>query len=478
MIEASSALLNLPALLLAALCLLAGITYILRAWERVTCLLAAAFTSLLALWLWQLDLTSPLQFLPFTSQTINPASPLVRANFIFQLQAAAIPVIATSLLLTAGACLLAAFVSQGQTFAPLALLLVAGYLGLALIAAGPLAPPLIAPLFLAMLSGLSVFVLQSGRLSHPGGPLRKLLPGVLAFPLFLIAFWYIEQIPLNPQDDSAQRTAAQLISLGLLLLLAPVPLHGTQPANASTSPPLVLTLVTLLYQLALLHLLFQVLLTYPFMEEMGVLHEWLTFAGLATAVWGGVAAAGTNHPERLWNYAALHDWGLIILVLAMPGLRSWLLVLFLFSLRAVSMFTAGVGLAVLESRLGELTPERLRGAAARLPWSSAAFLLGGLGLTGFPLSAGFTGHWAALQMIAESDWLPAALVLLASGGAIFSFVRLARELYGPLQNRQLGRESLAGALFAILVLVLSVSLAIVPQWLDSPITRTLAALRG
>src|SRR5690606_9022053 len=120
-----------------------------------------------------------------------------------QLQAAAIPVIITSLFLTAGACLLAAFVSQGYSFAPLALLLVAGYLGLTLIAAGPLAPPLIAPLFLATLSGLSIFVLQSGRFSHPGSMLRRLIPGVLAFPLFLIAFWYIEQIPLNPQDDSA-----------------------------------------------------------------------------------------------------------------------------------------------------------------------------------------------------------------------------------------------------------------------------------
>ncbi|HMN29522.1 MAG TPA: proton-conducting transporter membrane subunit, partial [Caldilineaceae bacterium] len=233
-----------------------------------------------------------------------------------------------------------------------------------------------------------------------------------------------------------------------------------------------------LYQLAVLHLFFRLLLLYPFVEQNGILYEWLTVAGMATAVWGGLAAAGSSQPGRLWGYAALHDWGLIILVLAIPGLRSWLLVLFLFSVRAVSMLTCATGLATLEERIGELTPERLRGVATRLPWSSAAFLLGGLGLTGFPLSAGFTGHWAALQLIAERDWQPAAVVLLASGGAIFSFIRLARELYGPLQNRQLPREGMAGAVFAIVLLLLSVGLAVVPQWLDTPIPRTLAALRG
>jgi multicomponent Na+:H+ antiporter subunit D len=262
------------------------------------------------------------------------------------------------------------------------------------------------------------------------------------------------------------------------LLLAPVPLHGAQPATAQSSPPLVHTLVTLLYQLAVLHLLFRVWLTFPFVEQNVALREWLTLAGVATAIWGGLAAMGATHPGRLMGYAALHDWGLIILVLAIPGIRSWLLVFFLFSLRAASLMTAAAGLAMLEARLGDLNPERMRGVAARLPWNSAAYLLGGLGLVGFPLSAGFTGHWAALQLIAERDWLPAALVLVASGGAIFSFIRLARDFYGPLENRHLAREGLAGALFAIFVLLLSVSLAAAPQWLDNPITRTLTALRG
>jgi hypothetical protein len=476
--EVAVAAVNLPILLIGSLLLLSAITYLLRSWQQLTCLLAAALTGALGLWLWQVDLSNPMRALPLIGQTIDLGAVLVRANFTLQLQTGATPVVALSLLLTAAACLLAAYVDQGLLFAPLALLLEAGYLALALLTAGPLPPTLLAPLFLALLSGVSVFVLEAGRLRSPGGSLRKLAPPMLAFPLFLVAFWYIEQMPLNPQDQTAQRTAAQLISLGLILLLAPVPLHGAQPAAAQGAPPVVGALVMLLYQLAVLHLLFRILLTFPFVEESGVLQEWLTVAGLATAVWGGVAAAGANHPGRLWGYAALHDWGLIMLVLAAPGIRSWLLVFMLFGLRAVSMLTAAGGLAVLDQRLGDLTPENLPGAGTRLPWTCAAFLLGGLGLTGFPLSAGFTGHWAALQLIAEGDWLPAAIVLLASGGAIFSFIRLARDLYGPLTNRHLQREGLGGALFALVILLVSIGLAVAPQWLDAPITRTLAALRG
>jgi hypothetical protein len=469
---------SLPALLLSTLLVAGAITYLLRAWAQLTCLAAAGLTGLLGFGLWNVDLGTPLRSIPLTGQTLDLGAVLVRANFTLQLQPNAVPVVVMSLLLTSAACLLAAYVDQGALFAPLALCLEAGYLALALLTSGPLPPALLEPIFLALLSGVSIFVLEAGRLSSTGGPLRKLVPPMLAFPLFLVAFWYIEQIPLNPQDETTPRTAAQLISLGLILLLAPVPLHGAQPATAQSAPPLVNTLVMLLYQLAVLHLIFRSLLSFSFLEESNILSEWLTIAGLATAIWGGVAAAGTSHPGRLWGYAALHDWGLIMLVLAVPGLRSWLLVFMLFSLRAVSMLTAAAGLAVLDTRLGELTPERLRGAGTRLPWTCAAFLLGGLGLAGFPLSAGFTGHWAALQLLAEGDWLPAALVLLASGGAIFSFIRLARDMYGPLANRQLAREGLSGALFALLVLLVSVGLAVAPQWLDNPITRTLAALRG
>lgn len=471
-------LFTLPALLVGGLITVALLTYLLRSWEILIGLLAAAFTGGVGLWLWQLDLSNPLTPLPIGGQVLDVTAPLTRLGFTFQLQPGASPILVTAFFMTAGAFLLTVAISQGRSFVPFTLILLAGYVAVTLMTSGPLAPPFLVPLFLVALNCVSVFILQAGRLTHPGGPLRTLTPSILAFPLFLVAYWYIEQIPLNPQDNSAELMAARLLTFGLLLLLMPVPLHSAQPATAQSAPPVVTALVTLLYQLSLLHLLFRVIHPFPFVAQLGPFELWMTWAGLATTIWGGIAAAGSSHPGRLWGYAALHDWGLIIMILAVPGLRSWPLALFLFGLRIVSMLTAAAGLSALEHHVGGMVPGRLQGAGNRLPWNSAAFLLGGLGLTGFPLSAGFTGHWTALQIIAESDWRPAAVVLFASVGAIWGFVRLTRILFGPLENRFLLRERMVSVALALCMLILSISLAIAPQLLDGPIRSAWAAFSG
>lgn len=474
----ASGLLTLPALLVGGLIAVALITYLLRSWETLTGLLAAAFTGGLALWLWQIDLSNASVPLPIVGTVVDISAPLTRLGFTFQLQPGAAPILVTALFMAAGAFLLTVAISQGRSFVPFTLVLLAGYVAVTLLTAGPLAPPFLAPIFLVALNCVGVFILQAGRLTNPSGPLRTLTPSILAFPLFLVAYWYIDQIPLNPQDNSAQLMAARLLTLGLLLLLMPVPLHSAQPLTAQSAPPVVTALVTLLYQLSLLHLLFRVVNPFPFVTQAGPFELWMTWAGLATTVWGGIAAAGSSHPGRLWGYAALHDWGLILMILAVPGVRSWPLALFLFGLRIVSMLTAAAGLSALEQHVGGMAPNRMQGVGNRLPWNSAAFLLGGLGLTGFPLSAGFTGHWTALQIIAENDWRPAAIVLFASVGAIWGFVRQTRILFGPLENRFLLRERMVSVALAVGMLLLSISLAIAPQLLDGPIRSAWAAFSG
>ena len=468
-------MIGLPALLLGSLSATAALAYVLRYWERAVALLAALVTGFWATLLWQVDLNEPLWILPVTGRVVDLAATSERLGFTLRLEAGSVPIMGVILFLACAAFLLTAVLSQGRSFAPFTLALVTGYCSVALMITGPLAPPLLTPLILAGLSVLGVFVLQAGRLTRPAGPLRSLAPPMLAFPLFLLAAWYIEQIPLNPQDNSAALAAARLISVGLLLLMMPMPLHSAQPAIAQTAPPVVTALLLLLFQLAVLHLLYRTLVVFAFVPQQAPLGLWLTWIGLATAVWGGLAAAGTSHAGRLWGYSALHDWGLILLVLSAPGARGWSLVLFLFGLRAVSMFTAAVGLAQLEQHTGGMSLEHLQGAGRRLPWNSAAYLLGGLGLAGFPLSAGFTGHWAALQIVAESDWRPAAVVLLASGGAIFGYIRMARALFGPLSNRLLVRERMVAVALAAAALLLSIALAVAPQLMNEPVARALLA---
>ncbi len=472
----STIVVGLPPLLIGSLLLMAAITYVARGWDRAMALIAMVYTGVIAVLLWMTDLSQPLVKLPLLDVFIDFGASLERLGFVLQLQTSSIPVAAMAFALTSVAFLLAARVSQGHSFVPLSLGLLAGYMAMILTVAGPIAPALLAPLFLVALSCVSAFILQAGRLIHPAGSLRMLIPPTLAFPAFLLAAWYIAQVPFNPQDNSALLAAAQMLSLGLLVLAAPVPLHSAQPASMQSAPPVVSALVTLLYQLAVLHLFFWITTgVYDFVLESSSLALWFGIAGLMTAVWGGVAAVGINNAGRLLGYTSLHDWGLILLVLAIPEVRTLPLVLFMFSVRCISMMTAAAGLSMLEQHAGGLDPKRLQGAGSRLPWNSAALLLGGLGLAGFPLTAGFTSHWSAIQTVAGIDWQPAVIVLIASGGAVFGFIRLARVLFGPLQNRAMLRERPVGTAIAVAAILISVSLAVAPQLLNEPVSRALLA---
>lgn len=474
---ANAGLTSLPLLLLGGLFVLALITYVLRAWEWVTSTIAAIVTGWLALWFWTLDLaTDPVQ-LPFLGQ-LDPAECATRLNFVLQLQPDAIPIMATGLTLTCLAFILTIRISQGHSFVPFTLFLLTGYAFIAMLVSGPIDVPLLTPLLLVGLACISIYVLQAGRATKPNGPLRTLIPPLLTFPLFLIASWYTEQLTLSPRDPEFTGALAALLTIGLLLLLTPVPLHSALVDTAETAPPVVTMLLTLLYQLALLHLFYRISVAYPFLASTGSFSFGLTLAGLLTAVWAGVAAAGTEHPGRLWGYAALHDWGLIIMILGVPGAISWQTALLLFALRSVSMFTAAIGLAALEHASHTFDPEWLQGIGKRMPWNSAAFLIGGLGLAGFPLSAGFTGHWVALQTVALDDWRIAAVVILASAGVVFGFIRMARTLFGPLNQTSIFNEQPMGALIAVAGVLLSAGLSLAPQLLEGPLQSAFTAFGG
>ncbi len=461
-----------PALLLALLVAAAAITYLVRDWQRLSALAAAAFVGSIAVVLWRQDVAQRAAGAESASVLLDLSGGLQRFGFSLRFHEDSSPALLLAFLVAAAALLLAARYPQGRSFVPMTMLLLGGYSVWFLMRAAPIEVSLVLPLGLVVLSALSAVALQAGRPTRAGGPLRWMVAPVLAFPFFLIARWYIEQATLTGGGPPLQ-TAAALLTLGLLLLMAPVPLHSVQPATAESAPPLATVLFSLLYQMALVYLISRVIIEFPFMQTQVPLNVWFAWAGLLTAIWAGAAAIGTNHPGRLWGYLSLHEWGLIILLLSVPGLRTWSLVAFLLVLRVVSMMGTAAGLAAIEHYTGTLDPDELTGAGVRLPWNSAAYLLGGLGLVGFPLSAGFAGHWAALQLIAASDWRPAAAVLVASGAAILALIRMARTLYGPLADAAMPREQPLGVLTAIAAIAITVTLALAPQLLNGPVSRAL-----
>lgn len=496
-----------PSFLLSLLLLMAVAVYLLRRWQRWMFMVFGGCLNLLGLWLWQTPVARD-QWLvarmdSWALTTGQGAVPFY--GFHLQLTPSNEPVIVALLLLLGTGMMLMVTTGQDESFPMFVLPMGAGYICMALMVDAPLMPVVLAPIFLAMLMAISVFSIQTGYWGDALGLLWVILPPILAVPFILLASWYLAQVSLNPQDTGLAAEAMQLLAVGLLLLLAPVPLHRTQPELSGAAPPIAAALVVLFYQTLVLYVIYLTMTDTALLRDDSVLNLWLIATGIVTAVWGGLAAAGTSHPGRLWGYAMLHDWGLILLLLAGPfamfpdseafGVahasgRSWPLVVSLFALRIVSTLSAATGMAQLRRATGELRLKSFQGIGTCLPWSTTAFLLGGLGLAGFPLTAGFSGHWAGLQALAEIDWRFAAVVLVSSGGVVVGFVRIVPVFFGQWENplpkpehlpgfpqgeATLPREQPLGMLLSVGVVLLVAGIAIMPQLFEGPIIRTLFA---
>jgi multicomponent Na+:H+ antiporter subunit D len=72
----------------------------------------------------------------------------------------------------------------------------------------------------------------------------------------------------------------------------------------------------------------------------------------------------------------------------------------------------------------------MAGLGRAMPWTMAAFVVGGLSLIGVPLTVGFVSKWYLVQAALEQgDWLVAAAVLLGSLLAVVYVWRVVEVAY-------------------------------------------------
>ena len=95
-------------------------------------------------------------------------------------------------------------------------------------------------------------------------------------------------------------------------------------------------------------------------------------------------------------------------------------------------------------------------------------MLGLLSLAGLPLTAGFAGQWALMQVLGSRDWLQAVVILAGALGVAIGVMRSLSTLLGPLQILLLEREERIMILLAALGLVAILVPALRPQvWLNT-----------
>jgi multicomponent Na+:H+ antiporter subunit D len=258
-----------------------------------------------------------------------------------------------------------------------------------------------------------------------------------------IGLLYAETGTLN-MADLAKRLADQPLSrtigaafgflvVGISLKLALFPLHLWLP-NAYTYAPSVVsaflaataTKVAVYVLLRFLFTIFNVKLSFGVMPLDTIL---LVLAVIAMFAASAVAIFQTNL-KRMLAYSSVAQIGYIILGISFAnvnGLSAGIIHLFNHALMKGGMFLA---LGCIFYRIASVNINDMAGMGRRMPWTMGAFVVGGLGLIGVPLTVGFISKWyLVLGALERGWWFAAALVLLSSLLAVVYIWRVVEVAY-------------------------------------------------
>lgn len=257
------------------------------------------------------------------------------------------------------------------------------------------------------------------------------------FILVGIGFLYVITGTLN-MVDIAQRlpeatqlrtlhTAFAFLVVGIGLKLAMFPLHLWLP-NAyayapSTATAFIAATATKVAVYALLRFVFTVIGPVTAYEDLpfGEIAMALATLGLLT---GSFVAIFQENVKRILAYSSVAQIGYILLGIGLAtalGLQAGILHLFNHALMKGALFMA---VGCFFYRVGSVRLDDLRGIGRKMPWTFAAFVIGGLSLIGVPLTVGFISKWYLLQATLQQGYWPLALLIL--GGSLLAVVYIWR----------------------------------------------------
>lgn len=450
-----------PILLLVLPLLTAVVTYLVRRWTVLAALLASATTATLAF----LCLRLPLDRSAFVlAQEVAFGRPVVILGQTLQLDPVGQLWLAFIFLLATLFFLSAWPISQGRSFIPFGLVILALYALVILLQVFSLSV-----LILGISATLTVFILQAGKPGSIRGAQRYLLVSLLAVPLLLAAAWMVEPSLSGAQNAEVARRVLLPAALGFGLLLAAFPFGTWMPAVAADAPPIVTAFVFTAGQAMALFLALSFLGQHPWILDDSVTVTLLQVSGLVMCVSGGIMAAAQRDFGRLFGYAALSDLGVLLLALGSGGSQAVTLALLHVVARSVPIALMALALSIVRHRATTDRFQGLGGVARRLPLATTGLILGGLALAGFPLTAGFPAHWAVYRSLAGEQWLWTLLLVVSSAGIVVGLLRGLNAMLGADARPEVARQPIIASLLLLALAALTIVLGLVPQLLLEPV---------
>lgn len=293
------------------------------------------------------------------------------------------------------------------------------------------------------ISSLSAYVLIAG------GPDRRALPAVFkylamgtigaTFYLIGVGLVYMMTGTLNLADMELRLAevgdvkpilvAAGFITVGLALKAAIFPLHVWLP-NAYTFAP---NVVTVFLAACATKISIYVLIRFDFFVFQANLtaHDWQFSYFLMPLAVMGILVASTvaifeSNLKRLLAWSSVAQIGYIILgasIISVAGLTASMLHMFN---HAIAKGTAFLALTCLALSISRLDINNIGGIAKHMPWTMAAFVVGGLSLIGVPGTAGFISKWYLISAALDMGNLALPLIAVILVGSVMAVVYVWR----------------------------------------------------
>jgi formate hydrogenlyase subunit 3/multisubunit Na+/H+ antiporter MnhD subunit len=294
-----------------------------------------------------------------------------------------------------------------------------------------------------------------------------------------------------------------LLALGFASKAGVIPLHVWLPAAHPAAPSHVSALMSgVMIKLGVMGILRVGL------EWLGVGAPWwgvaLLLAGTLSALGGVLYAAVEGDLKRLLAFSSIDNIGIILiavgagLVFHSTGLET----LAIFALAAALYHTLNhaafkallfLGAGAVVHGTGTRDLEAMGGLIKRMPWTSAAFLVGALAIAALPPLNGFVSEWLTFQALLQNGRIPRpelnlvfvlalAGLALTGGLAVACFVRAfgIAFLALPRTEAAAGAQEAAPTMRAAMALlvVACATLALTPTLLLPRLGATAARLLG
>jgi len=145
---------------------------------------------------------------------------------------------------------------------------------------------------------------------------------------------------------------------------------------------------------------------------------------------GSIAAIYQDNIKKMLAYSSIAQIGYMVLgisLVSVSGLMASILHLFNHALIKTALFMT---VACFFFRFDSVSLKDLKGVGRQMPWTTMAFVIGGLSLIGTPLTVGFISKWYLIVAALEKDWWwMAALILLGSILAVIYIWKVVEVIY-------------------------------------------------